>query len=380
MTQSQLADSDLPSSYAATDAAPAASVDLAALVLALRQRWQLLISGSLLVGIAALGVTYLIPPTFTARTMFLPPQQQQSASATALASLSALSGLAGGLGGTSKNSGEQYVSLLSSVTAQDRIIDQLDLMRVYDVKYRMQARKELSKSIRASLGKKDGLITLEADAPTPEMAAKLANLHVVELQRLTNSLALTEAQQRRMFFESELKRTHEKLIAAQAALQASGFNPDAIKAEPKSAAEAYGRVKAELSNADVKLQALRRALTDSAPEVQRQSAVVAALRSQLGQLEAATATQDKDSGYIGRYREYKYQESLFEVYARQFEVARLDESREGTLIQVVDPAVPPELKSKPKRGMIAVGATLATFFVLALGVLFRRRAEFFSHR
>ena len=50
---------------------------------------------SLLAGVAALGVTYLMTPTFTAITTFLPPQQQQSAAASALASLGPLAGLAG---------------------------------------------------------------------------------------------------------------------------------------------------------------------------------------------------------------------------------------------------------------------------------------------
>lgn len=340
--------------------------ELAGVLLA---RWQLLTAGSLVVGVIALGISFLIPPTFTARTLFLPPQQPQSAAASALASLGALSGLAGGSFGGVKSTADQYVSLMQSVNVQDRLVDQFKLMAEYESKYRFQARKALTDNVRINLGKKDGLITVEADAHSPQLAADLANAHVAELRRLTGELALTEAQQRRVFFEAELKRTREQLTQAQADLQRSGFNPGALKTEPKAAAEAYGRVKAEATAAEVKLQTVRRALNDSAPEVQQQLALLSALQTQLAKLEASSKPELSDTGYIGRYREYKYQESLFELFSRQYEAARLDESREGSPIQVVDVATPPEYKSKPKRALIAVAATFAAGLLLALGVL-----------
>jgi uncharacterized protein involved in exopolysaccharide biosynthesis len=334
-------------------------------------KWKPLVGVSIAVGVVALGVSFLIPPTYTARTMFLPPQQPQSAAASALASLGALSSLAGGSLGGVKTTADQYVSLMQSVNVQDRLVDRFKLMSEYDAKYRFQARKDLSDNVRITLGKKDGLITVEADGSSPQLAADLANAHVAELRRLTAELALTEAQQRRAFFEAELKKTRDQLARAQQELQQSGFNPGAIKTEPRAAAEAYARIKAETTAAEVKLQTLRRSLAESSAEVQQQQALVAALRTQLSKLETADRPEASDAGYIGRYREYKYQESLFELFARQFEAARLDESREAGLIQVVDPATPPEHKSKPKRAFIAIGASLAAALLFAIGLVFR---------
>lgn len=347
-------------------------MDISELAKLLAANWRLLSVGSLGIGLIALGISFVIPPTFTARTMFLPPQQAQSAAAaSALASLGALSGLAGGLSGI-KTTGDQYVSLLQSVNVQDRLIDQFKLMAEYDVKYRYQARKALTENTRISLGKKDGLITVEADAYSPELAADLANAHVSELRRLTGELALTEAQQRRTFFEGELKRTRQQLAQAQSALQRSGFNPGALKTEPKAAAEAYAKVKAQATAAEVKLLTLRRALAESAPEIQEQTALLSALQIQLSRLEAANAEASNDTGYIGRYREYKYQESLFELFSKQYELARLDESRDSALIQVVDKATPPEIKSRPKRAFIAIVATLLSGLALAIWVVVRQ--------
>ena len=344
-------------------------IDLLDLALPLLQHWKLLVAGPLLAGIVALAVTYLIKPTFTSRTVFLPPQQQQSAAASALASLGALSGLVGAAAGV-KSPADQYVALLQSTTVADRLIDEFKLMQVYESKYRFEARKELAANTRVLLGKKDGLITVEVDDIEPERAANIANRHVDELRRMTSQLALTEAQQRRAFFENQLKATRDDLTQAQQQLQASGFNPGALKAEPKAAAEGYARLKAEVTAAEVRLQTLRRNLSETTPEVQQAQTMLGALRAQLGKAEAST---DLSGGpdYISKFREFKYQETLFELFSRQYELARLDESREGALIQVVDVATPAEHKSKPKRAITAVATTLATLLLLAIFVVTR---------
>lgn len=331
--------------------------------------WKLLVIGPLVAGLVALGITYLVAPTFSSRTVFLPPQQQQSLATSALASLGALGGLAGATAGI-RSPIDQYVTLLQSATVADRIIDRFGLMEVYDEEYRVDARKQLAKNLRVTAGRRDGLITVEADDKDPQRAADIANRYVDELRTLTGLLALTEAQQRRAFFEGQLKQTLAKLTEAQQALQASGFSSGALKAEPRAAAEGYARLRAEVTAAEVRLQTLRRNLADAAPEVQQQSAAVMALRERLAQLESAADTP-VDAGYIGRYREFKYQEALFELFSRQFEVARLDESREGLLIQVVDTAKPAEKKSKPRRALTAIVVTVLSFAAIAMFLAIR---------
>ena len=344
-------------------------VSLLDLAIPLAEHWKLLVIGPLLAGLVALGITYLIAPTFTARTVFLPPQQQQSAAASALSSLGALSGLVGAAANI-KSPADQYVALMQSATVSDRIIDRFGLMKVYDDKYRFETRKDLAKNVQISIGKKDGLISVEVDDHSPQRAANMANRYVDELRDMTSHLALTEAQQRRVFFEAQLRQTRDRLTAAQQALQASGFNPGALKAEPKAAADSYARMRAEVTAAEVRLQTMRRGLADTAPEVQQQLAQLDALRAQLGKVEATTPS-DGGPDYISKYRQFKYEETLFDLFSRQYELARLDESREGALIQVVDSAVPPERKSKPKRTLTTIVTALAAFFALSGFVVMR---------
>jgi len=346
---------------------PETGIDLLSALKLLRARKWLLILGPLLAGAAAFGITFLFEPMFTARTVFLPPQQQSGA-ANALASLGPLAGLAGGVAGL-KTPGDQYVALLQSANVEDRVIDRFELQKVYDQKLRVDTRRELKRNVRIELGKKDGLIVIEVDANKPQLSADIANEYVQQLRRVTTELALTEAQQRRTFFEREMKQTRAKLTDAQQALQAGGFSAGAMKAEPKTAAESYARVKAELTAAEVRLQVLRQSLTSATHEVQQQTSLVSALRGELRQAETSASAESKDANYLSRYREVKYQEALFDLFSKQYELARVDESRDGSLIQVVDLASAPERKSRPKRATIAAATTMAAFLLLLIGVL-----------
>jgi uncharacterized protein involved in exopolysaccharide biosynthesis len=330
---------------------------------------RLLIAGPIVVGLLALGITYLVPPTFTARTSLLPPQQQQSIASAALASLGALGGLAGMVGGV-RSPADQYVALMQSTVVANRLLEQFKLKEVYDEELNVEARKELAENSRFGVGRKDGLIVIEVDDVEPERAAAMANQYVEELRRLTSELAVSEAQQRRLFFEDRLRTVRDDLTNAQVALQRSGFDAGALRAEPKAAAESYGRLKAEVTASEVRLQTLRGSLSESATEVRQQLDKLNALRAQLARLERAEPAAG-GADYLGKYREFKYQETLFEIFSRQYELARVDESREGALIQVVDRATPPEKKSKPKRLAIAAASAAATLVLLVLFALWR---------
>jgi uncharacterized protein involved in exopolysaccharide biosynthesis len=183
---------------------------------------------------------------------------------------------------------------------------------------------------------------------------------------------VSEAQRRRAFFEEQLDATRERLAQAQAALQGSGVGAGTLRADPRAATTGYARVQAEVVAAEVQLATLRGIFGESAQEVRQAQATLAALRAQLARVERSEATDRADAGYVDKYREFKYQEMLFELLARQYEAARVDEAREGTMVQVVDTALPPEKKSRPRRGLIALG-TLATTLLLLL-VYLRVRA------
>ncbi|MGE4095785.1 MAG: Wzz/FepE/Etk N-terminal domain-containing protein [Candidatus Binatia bacterium] len=345
-------------------------MDFLDLAVTIAENLRLLIFGPLFAAIIALGISYLIPPTYTARTSFFPPQQQHSASASMLAQLGALAGVAATATGL-KNPADQYVALLQSTTVADSLISRFNLMELYDKELRQDARLELEDNSRIVTGK-DGLIVVEVEDKSPQRAADMANAYVSELEALMGRLALTEAQQRRAFFERQLEETRKNLAEAERSLAGVGLTPSAIKANPEVAVEGVASLQARVTAQEVKLAVLRGYLTESAPEFVQALSELSALRAQLQKAEISDPKASQSGGYIDRYRNFKYHETLFELFARQFELAKVDEAKEGAVIQIIDKALPPERKSKPKRALIAIFVSLATGFVLIVFAFVRK--------
>lgn len=334
---------------------------------------RLLIVAPIAAGLIALSITYAIPPTFTAKVRFLPPQQQQSAAASMIASLGVLSNLAGAASGL-KNPTDQFIAFLNSPTVQNVLIDRFGLMARYDAKLREDARHELSINVRATAGR-DGLIAVEVDDKDPKFAAELANAHVEELQKLLGRMAVTEAQQRRVFFENQLVQTKDNLAKAEVALKSTGIDANVLKSSPQAAVESVARIKAAITAQEVKIGAMRGYLTENAPDFKQAMLELSALRGQLAKVEANEPAAGKNGAgsndFVAKFRDFKYQETLFELFAKQFEIAKIDEAREGATIQVLDVAQPPEKKSKPKRAVVASLTSIITGLALLVYVFAR---------
>ncbi len=344
-------------------------LDLARVLL---PRWRSLVAIPLLVGLVALAASFLVPPVFVATARVLPPQQQGSAAAMLAQQLGALSLLAGAAG--FKNPADQFVALLKSRSIADRLIERHALRNVYGVELQEDARRVLSDNTSIVVGK-EGLIVVEVYDVEPRRAADLANGYVEELRRMTRQMAVGEASQRREFFETQLAAARDRLAAAEIALKRSAVPESTLKAEPRAAVETIARIRAAVTGAEIRLGAMRGYLSDSSPDVRQAQQELAALRAQLAKAQRADSPAEEalTSDYIALYREFKYQEVLFELIAKQYEIARLDEARDGTTVQVVDSAVPAERKARPKRALIAILATLATGLTLVFFHLLRYR-------
>jgi tyrosine-protein kinase Etk/Wzc len=340
---------------------------------------RLLVLTPLLAGLLALGYGFTITPTFTATTNFFPPQQQQSGAAALLASLGGMGGLVGAASAL-KNPADQYVAFLKSRSLQDAVVDRFMLMDRLKIKFRHDARGVVEGSVQIS-SSRDGLITINASDKDPAFAAQLANAHVEELSKLLSRLAITEAQQRRLFFEKQLANSKDNLAKADQALKASGVNSNALKANPIATVEALARLKAGIAAQEIKLGSMRGYLTESAPDFKQAQTELAAMRNQMARAEKEELASDTNSGdgdYIAKYRNFKYHETLFELFTKQYELARIDESREGAVISVLDTAQPPERKSKPDKAKIAIMTSLVVGFALLIFVFGRhtlRRAS-----
>ena len=329
----------------------------------LKCKWKILVSVPLATGVAALGFSFLITPKFTASAQIMIPQTQSAASAL-LGSLGGLAGAAGGAIPGLKNPADQWIGLMRSRTVADALVDNFHLMERYKKTHRFEAREQLASHTVIAAGK-DSLIDISVEDIDPAIASAMTSAYIEELQKLSKSLAVSEAAQRRLFFQKQLEESKEQLIRAETALQQGGVSEKAMMITPETAIGNIARLKAQITATEVQISVLRGYMTDNNSQLQASQRELASLRTQLARIDRpdnpVAGKPDDASGvaYIARLRNFKYYETLFELMARQYELARADEAKDGALIQVVDPAQTPEWKSSPKRGVLTVMSALS---------------------
>lgn len=327
--------------------------------------------------LAAACLSYAFRPTFTAVTTILPPQQSSSSSSALLSQISSLGSL-GSLGSGSlglKNPLDMYVSLMKSVTVEDAMIRRFDLLNSYRVKLMSVGRTVLEQRVKIEASAKDGLIRLSVTDRNPVRAAELANGYVEEYRKFSSNLAITEAGQRRLFFQTQLETQKDNLAKSEEYLKQTEQTSGVVEldSQARSLIQSAGTLRAQIAAKEVQIASLRTyAGTENMQLLQAQQEL-ASLKEQLSKLGGNGSGDDllvskgrlPQAGldYARKLRDVKYNETLFEILARQFEMAKLDEAKEGAPVQVVDPAIVPDQKSFPTRSLFL----LVGFVAGALG-------------
>ena len=316
--------------------------------------------------------------TYTATATCYPPQRETSLGsfASILGQSNAIQAL-GGLGGSS----DIYLAIIKSRTVVDAVVTRLDLQKSGDKTISFDAaRKAASGAVKFETAK-DGILTVTAKSSDPKKAALLANTFVDEMIRRSIALYLPKAGSERHFLEARMDKVRVELKDAESNLRAFQEKYKTIKADAQAsvAIEGIARLKAEIVSKEVQLAILRNSMTDESSEVKALQAGLSRLKSQLG---AMTGSGGNDSiipatgnlpgigmEYIRRLREVKVQEAIFEQLSKQYELAKINEAKDSSSVQIIDEAVPPTKKSGPKRSMIVIIATF-TAFIISLGIIF----------
>lgn len=346
------------------------------LVTVLAKRKKLILFFPIAVAIAATAVSFVIPEVFKATAKLLPPQQNQSGAAALLSQLGGVAGLAAGATGM-KTPNDLYVGMLKSRTVADNLIAKFDLKKNYDLDSQEKARKVLEENTLISTGK-DGLIVIEVEDENKKLVADITNGYVAELMKLTKTLALTEASKQRMFFERQLETTKNSLAEAEVALKRSIEKNGVISVDGDSRAvvEITSKLRAQVSAKEIQLNAMQAYVTGNNPDYIQLKEELRSLRAGLAKLESggsALAGKESQGGddqvgfkSIKILRDVKYNQMLFELLAKQFEAARLEEAKDSAIIQVLDAAIEPERKVKPRRLIIILTATIFAFIFAVL--------------
>lgn len=352
------------------------------LLLILAQRRKMIVAVTVAFAIAGTLVAFLLPKSYTAEVILLPPQEGASIS-TALSSelggLDALAELAGGGLGI-KNPNDMYVAMLKTQTVEDGMVKRFDLKREYHKKLLSEARKAFEDHVKIDGNGKDGLIHISVEDHNPQRAAQLANGYVDEFRDLSQHLAISSAAQRALFYREQLDQVKDKLTDAEEAFKQMELTSGAIEPNSQAAAliGAAASLRAQITAKEVQIQALKTYATGENAQLIEAQQELDGLQNQLAKLGGSQQNPNSlivpkgrvpqvSLEYARRLRDVKYYETIFEVLARQYELAKLDQAKEGALIQVVDPAIPPDHKSWPPRALIMIGATFFGLF-LATGI------------
>jgi uncharacterized protein involved in exopolysaccharide biosynthesis len=261
------------------------------------------------------------------------------------------------------------------------MVQHFGLMQEYDKRYESDARKAFERHTDVNGSGRDGLIHISVEDRDPRRAADLANGYVDQFRNLSQHLAITEASQRRLFFEQELEHARNNLASAEQALQQTEQTSGVIQLDSQARAliDSGAALRAQITMREVQIQGMETYATSENAQLVRARRELESLRAQLsklgGSMDDATGEFIVPKGripeagleYIRKLRDVKFSETIFELLMRQFELAKLDEAKQGSLVQVVDPAVPPDKRSFPKRILIVLVATALGFLA---GVLY----------
>jgi uncharacterized protein involved in exopolysaccharide biosynthesis len=366
-------------STAEGSAAEEGEISLLDLLIVLAERKRIIVRITAVFAVLAVIISLILPVRYTALVTLLPPQENSSMGgmlASQLGNLGGMAALAGGSLGI-KNPNDRYVAMLQSRTVEDAMVQHFGLMQEYHAKLLSDARKAFESHTTVDGSSKDGLIHLSVEDHDARRASELANGYVDQFRDLSQHLAITEASQRRLFFQQELEQTKNNLANAEVALEQTEQKTGVIQPDSQERAliESAASLRAQITAREVQIQGMQTYATGENSELIQAQQELAGLRAQLAKLGGSEDTSGNEfmipkglvpkagMEYIRKLRDVKYYETIFDILARQFEVAKLDEAKEGALIQVVDPAIPPDRRAFPKRGLIVIGTTVAGLFI-----------------
>lgn len=360
-------------SNTAPECAEEEEINLLELLQVIVSRKMLIIKCCAAAFILSVCICLTLPNMYTATAKVLPPQKDSGSgmAAALLSQAGGLGALAGGLGmgGTS----DLYLGILKSRSVSDAVIQRLGLQKQLEKKNSEDTRKAVEGLTKFQAGK-DGIITISADYKDPKMAARLANTFVEELERRTVELNLSRAGNERSFLEKRLIVARQELKTAEDEMQHFQEKYKTIKADSQATAtiQSIAAIKAQIVTTEVQLAQLRNSMTDESPEVKRTLSALGRLRGQMAALSGSGGDNAIPSlgnapgvgvEYVRRLRELKTQEAVVEQLTKQFEVAKINEARDNSSLQVLDTAVTPLRKSKPKRSLIVMLSTVTAFFI-----------------
>jgi uncharacterized protein involved in exopolysaccharide biosynthesis len=332
-----------------------------------------------------------LPTRYAATTSMMPPQQTPSAATLLMTQFAgngsgSLAALAGGGFGL-KNPNDIYVGLLQSRPVADAIIGAFDLRTIYHSRDLTDARKELAANTQIR-SDKTGFIVVTVKDGSQLRVAPMANMYAEQLRLLTRRIAASEASQRRLFYEEQLKQARESLLEAEISFENVQQSRGLVQldAQAKAMIEGLATLRAQITNRELEVKWKRSFSTDQNPDLVMAERQLGSLQAKAAELEqqnhastfSGMGLRDVPGAgleYLRAEHDLKYRQAMFELLIKQYDAARLDEVKEATIIQIVEPAIAPDHRSSPQRFLVILLATGVGAIIGLLAAILRIRID-----
>jgi len=348
-------------------------IDLLVVLATIFGRWPFIVAAGATGLLIALVIAFSLTPEFTSKAVFLPPTQHVSSTDNPFAAL------------LKTPSTAIYGELLLSESALGEVVEQCNLRTILKAKDEVGARERLRSMTKVSTDS-SGFVSLQVTHRDPKLAQKIASTFLSALAHLNDRMAVASASQQRRVYEDALGHEKDELENAEVELKKIQESSGVILPQNQTLAglSAIDRIRAEIRAQQVQLSALLQAATEQAPEVVRARAQIQALEAQLhlqengkagavGESLTASNAPSVNLEFVRREREVKYHQVLFDVMAKQYENARLDESSAAPAVQIVDFPEVPLRKSWPPRALFALGGGVLGVFAAIVWIFMADR-------
>lgn len=353
---------------------------------------------AMLIGLVLATIAaFILPAKYTAKGQVLPPSGAPNIANMLMGQMASGNGAMGGAASSMltgalniKNPSDLYVAMLKSRTVADAIITKFNYRKgLFGEESWEDTRKRLEKRTDISVGK-EGVITIEFEDRSPERSRQVVQAYIDELFKLSETVSVSEAGQRRIFFDKQLLAEKDQLANAEIELkkvqQSTGLIVPSEQA--RASIEGVARVRAMVSAKEVQIAAMQHFASANNPELQQAQQELSALHAQLSKLERGQPGLDADPSsivapgkvpessleFIRKYRDFKYHETIYELLAKQLELARLDEAKDYAALQVLDLPVTPDKRSKPYRSAIIALGGLAGLVGAAVYSIYKEKS------
>ncbi len=341
----------------------------------IRARWLIILAG-LGSAIIMAVVSFLLPVWFTATSSVFPPEPNQFGAAGQIQLAQALQMPVMGPNAAGMIPSSIYVDILNSRRVGERIIDEFNLREVYGIPITSKTLERLQSHTFFELVE-NGLLRISVEDRDPQRAADLTNRFIELLDDFNKQLNITRASRTKEFIEEQMERTKKDLRVVEEELRDFQEKHKALElgSQVQQSLSVASGLTADAIALEIDLELLRQYASQNSQEYIRKKKRYDEIIRQLRKI-GASSERDEDDIIRAFFptlervpelqlelarltRRVVVEETVYGLLVEEFEKSSIEEARDTPTVQVLDEAKVPELKSRPKRGIIAVAGGVA---------------------